>query len=96
MSDSIGLTIRNAWLVLPTWLRKFVIDAVEGSVAAVAILNLALPRDLNEAQSQAFLIAAAAASPVLAAARRDLLPAFINILQYLFPSPESIPTPPKP
>jgi hypothetical protein len=80
--------IRAAWLSLPDSVRRFVIDSVEGAAAAVIVLNLAIPGSLSEAQAQGLLIVSAIASPILAAARRYLLPAFLGLLAYLFPRPE--------
>jgi len=70
--------ISAAWQALPRPIRSFIVDAVEGSVAAVAIVNLALPHNVTEAVAQTTLIVGAVATPIVAAARRDILPAILE------------------
>lgn len=81
-------TLRNAWLSLPVPVRKFAIDAAEGAVAAIVVLNVALPHNVPEALAQGVIIASAVASPIIAAARRYLVPAFLGWLADTFPSPD--------
>lgn len=71
-------SIAVAWASIPRPIRKFVVDAIEGGIVAVLALNFALPHNLAEAQSQALLIATTVVGPVIAAARRDLLPALLT------------------
>lgn len=89
MLNDLGAKIRAAWLSLPLFVRNFVIDAVEGSAAVIVTLNLLIPRTLDEALAQALIIGTALVVPVVAAARRHILPAFFRLLVYLFPRPDS-------
>lgn len=70
--------ISEHWASLPTPIRKFVVDAVEGGIVAIAVLNIAVPHTLTEATAQGLIVATALASPLIAAARRDILPAVLE------------------
>jgi len=55
---------------LPLWVRKAIIDFVEGAVTAVLVLNIAIPSTLGEAKAQAVIIGAAVGGALIAAVRR--------------------------
>lgn len=73
------------WLDLPRSVRSFVIDATEGAIAAIALLNIVVPSTVPEAKAQAIIVGLAIASSVIAAARRRLLPAAIGWIVTTFP-----------
>ena len=75
--NAILARIKDAWANLPRPVRSFVVDAVEGAVTALAIVNFALPHNTGEAVAQLTLLAGTVAAPVIAAARRDILPAIV-------------------
>lgn len=78
-----------AWLALPVWLRQFLRDAAEGALGAVLVLNLVIPGTLQEAQATALVLVTAVSGPVIAAARRHVLPAVLRWLASTFPAPEA-------
>lgn len=79
--------IRNAWLSLPYAVRAFARDAVEGCIVALGLLNLVIPNDLKGAQAEALLVWGVVVPPIVAAARRWLLPWIAKGLRYMFPAP---------
>lgn len=61
---------------MPLWLSKFIVDATETGLAAVFALVLVIPGSVEEAQTQALIVAAAILGALIAAARRAI-PGFI-------------------
>jgi len=55
---------------LPLWVRKALVDFIEGAIGAVLVLNIAIPSTLDEAKAQAAIIGAGVAKAAVAAARR--------------------------
>lgn len=55
---------------LPLWVRKFLVDFVEGAAAAVLVLNIAIPSTLGEVKAQAVVVGAAVAGALVSAVRR--------------------------
>lgn len=56
---------------MPLWVRKFIIDFVEGAVAAVLLLSLVIPHTLGEATAQAAIVGTALLAALIAAVRRN-------------------------
>lgn len=65
---------------LPLFVRKFIVDAVEGAIAGVLVLNFVIPNTLVEAKAQAALAGAAVITATVSAARRSA-PDFIAWLR---------------
>ena len=57
---------------MPLFVRKFIVDAVEGAIAAVLLLSFVIPGTLDEAKGQAAVAGLAIAGAVIAAVRRNL------------------------
>lgn len=79
------------WVRLPSFVRSFVIDAVEGAVASISVvtvLNLVQAGSVAEAQAQAIVIATTIGGPVVAAFRRRIVPGVAGWLVRTFPRPE--------
>lgn len=55
---------------LPLWIRKALVDAIEGAVVAIGALNLVLPQDPKEARDVALVMYVALAGAAVAAFRR--------------------------
>jgi len=55
-------------------LFKFGRDAVEAAIAAVLVLNLSIPNNLDQAKAQAVIIGAAVFGAVVSVIRRELTP----------------------
>lgn len=70
--------IAERWASLPRPIRSFVIDAVEGSITALLLLNVVLPHNVTEATAQGVVVLGAVASPIIAAGRRNILPAILE------------------
>lgn len=62
---------------MPLFARKFIVDAVEGAIAAVLVLAIAIPATLDDAKAQAAVIGMAVAGALIAALRRNLPAALI-------------------
>jgi hypothetical protein len=88
---TLSARLNRVWLRLPVAVRKFVLDATEGALGAIIVLNLAdvvfLPHSIDEATAQAMILASAVATPIVSAGRRNLLPAFLGWLLRTFPRP---------
>ena len=65
---------------MPLFVRKFIVDAVEGAILGVLALNIFLPKNLDEATAQGAIVGAAILSAVIAAVRRNT-PAGISWLR---------------
>lgn len=63
--------LRSTISRLPVWFRKFIVDAAEGFVSSIVVLNLFIPGTVTELQAQAAMIGAAFASAAIAAFRRN-------------------------
>ena len=59
----------------PRWLRSFVTDFVEGSIASVLLLSLAMPASWDEAKAALAACGIAITHALVSAARRNA-PAF--------------------
>ena len=57
---------------MPLFVRKFIVDAVEGAIAAVLVLTIVIPATLDDAKAQAAVVGMAAVGAVVAALRRNL------------------------
>lgn len=55
---------------LPLWVRKAIVDAIEGAVVAVGALNLVLPQNTQEARDLTLVLYVAVAGAAVAAFRR--------------------------
>lgn len=66
---------------IPLWVRKAIVDAIEGAVVAVAGLSFVVPGSLTEAKAQALVIFAAVAGATIAAFRRAVLDHFLANLR---------------
>ena len=60
---------------MPTFVRRLIFDSIVGAAVAVATLNIALPRDVQEAQAAGFVVLSAVATAAFKAAGRAF-PAF--------------------
>lgn len=74
--NSIKTTIAN----LPLWVKKAIVDFVEGAITAVLLLNLVIPSTLGEAKAQGVMLGAAIFGALVAAIRRAA-PDFIGWLR---------------
>lgn len=83
--------LRDLILSIPLGVRLVIRDAIEGAIAAVVALNLAIPSTLSEAHGEALIAITAVAGAVVAVLRREALPAISSWLLGLFS-----PTPPAP
>lgn len=72
---------------LPLWVRKALVDFIEGAIASVVVLNIVIPGTLEEAQAQGAIIGAAIATAAVAAARRAR-PDFVAWLKTVFATTE--------
>ena len=57
---------------MPMPVRKFLVDAIEAAIAAILVVNVAIPGTLEEAKAAAVVIAAALISGCVSALRRNL------------------------
>jgi hypothetical protein len=57
-------------MTAPLWVRKALVDFIEGAVAAVLVLNIVIPSTLDEARAQGAIVGAAIATAGVAAIRR--------------------------
>lgn len=73
----------------PLFVRKFIIDLVEGSVTAVLVLSLVIPHDLAEAQAQAAIVGTALIGAAIAAVRHAAPAALLWLREKLDVPPES-------
>ena len=77
---------------LPVWFRRFLLDAVQGAITGIVLLNIVIPGSLEEAQSQALILGAAAIRVVIgavAAAGTQAIPAFLAWLSAKLNLPDS-------
>lgn len=56
---------------MPLFIRKFIVDAIEGALSAVFVLNLVIPATLSEASAQGAIVGVAVLTAVIAAFRRN-------------------------
>lgn len=70
---------------LPLWVRKFLVDFIEGSVLAVGLLTLVIPSTLGEAKAQAVIVGAAIGGALIAAIRRAAPDVLAEIKARLLP-----------
>jgi hypothetical protein len=56
---------------MPMFVRKFVVDAVEGFVAFTLTLALVIPGSLDDAKAQASIVAVGLIGAIIAGARRN-------------------------
>ena len=73
------------WARVPTWVQKALTDFVETFLASLAVLNLAVPGSLAEAEAQAVLVGTAALVALIAAARRAAPAAWLWLTTNLLP-----------
>ena len=53
---------------------KIIRDGIEAGIAAIAVLNIAIPGDLDTAKAQALTVATIFFAAFVSAIRRDLVP----------------------
>lgn len=58
---------------LPLWVRKAIVDAIEGAVAAIAVTSWVVPDSVSAAKQQAIVFSVAIAGATIAAFRRAFL-----------------------
>lgn len=58
---------------IPLWVRKAIVDAVEGAVVAIGALNLVLPQTPESARDTFLIVYVALAGAAIAAFRRAIL-----------------------
>ena len=68
---------------MPLFVRKFVVDFVEGSVAFVLALTFVFPGTTGEAQSQAIIVGGGVAAALVSAARRNAPAALLALREAL-------------
>lgn len=73
---------------MPLFVRKFIVDFVEGAVLGIFALNLFLPSNTDEAKAQAAIVGAGLLSAGIAAARRNAPAAFLWFREQLGVAPE--------
>lgn len=66
--------------MLPLFVRKFILDFVETAIAAVFLLNIALPHDVSQAKQMAVTVGVAVFSALVSALRRAT-PGFLGWLK---------------
>jgi len=66
--------------VLPLFVRKFILDFVETGLAAVFLLNIAFPSDVEETK-KSFVIVGVAVFGALISALRRAIPDFLSWLR---------------
>jgi hypothetical protein len=57
---------------MPLFVRKFIVDTIEGGIAALLALALVIPGTLEQAKAQAAVVGVAVLGAVIAAIRRNL------------------------
>lgn len=75
-------------MTLPLWVRKFIVDAVEGAVAAILVLALVIPTTVPEATAQAAIVGVAVLGAIVAAVRRNAGAALLWFREKLQVPPE--------
>jgi hypothetical protein len=66
--------------MLPLFVRKFIVDFIETAIAAIFLLNIAFPQDVEQAKQQ-FVIVGVAVFSALVSALRRVVPDFISWLK---------------
>ena len=54
-------------------------DAAEAAFAAILVLNLSIPNDLDQAKAQAVVIGTAAFGAIVSVIRRELIPWIVGL-----------------
>lgn len=67
--------MKSAIARLPLWLRKFIVDAVEGSVATALALDVAIPSNAGDLRALGLAVGIGVVHALVSAARRNA-PAF--------------------
>ena len=76
---------------IPLGVRYIIRDAIEGALAAVVALNLAIPGSLVEAKAEGLTVVVAVAGAGIAVLRREALPAIWAWLQGQLTQPPTKP-----
>jgi hypothetical protein len=62
--------------VLPLFVRKFIVDFIETAIAAIFLLNIVFPNDIEQAKQQ-FVVVGVAVFSALVSALRRIVPDFL-------------------
>jgi hypothetical protein len=65
---------------MPTFVNKFIVDFVETAIAALFLLNIVIPNDIDQAKQMAVVVGTAVLGALVSALRRAT-PDFIGWLK---------------